>query len=739
MINVGTKLASKISNVDMMNLYIMYRENFISSKNTYSNTKYFQTFNCIVTNIKDRDLSTLSWNILHEAAIDKNSNHISKVITIRCLMDFLLFAVENNCYLDEDKYQYIENKEHLLLFINNNGQKLHTYFLNPNSCPNSIMVFQRKRDKSILYFPTIHSKNQFLLKLFRNFMYETNAYENTRYVNNSTMFSHFEEAIFPNTIEDFTDFSDEIFFKCIRNFETRFENRRGETSRVTVFFQWLLTQVPEDIKNKNFKLVNTVLLGYYHITKNISKGYIVVEYSPYETPKYYDKMLLLPNSDDFHNKGESCRVYPFNISEIKNHVLKKWYTDYFWKGVDYRLDERVNRLSTLKKLFIYLDTNVSSEEHNIDFSEKEIARYMMLSGSKNISESTKATRFCELKKFMTFIELEYGFKIKPFYYKMLSSSYGRRNPNKDAYLSEEITQIIKYISDVNEVLTMALMIHSRSEIRITSIMKLKIDCIQEVLSSGGKPEYAVQVHTKRSGSEYELINISHYVKTYIDEAIKLTHDVRKKADSYDKDYIFLHTLKSRHSPRQFGENAIRNIVFEACKKLKIDFKGTTGIRNYFMQYNSQYVSDNNINPSILRSLTGHSNETHVRDYDKVNMIEFCRVHYKVSIGKINLRGNVTKSSTLSHEAQVGNRCGFCAKKHCNFDGNLDCFMCNNFVTTLSCIPFFEIEIEKLDKKIKEETVVHEIDFLLSKKKLLVAYLSELMILRGDKISYEQIC
>ena len=58
-------------------------------------------------------------------------------------------------------------------------------------------------------------------------------------------------------------------------------------------------------------------------------------------------------------------------------------------------------------------------------------------------------------------------------------------------------------------------------------------------------------------------------------------------------------------------------------------------------------------------------------------------------------------------------------------------MCNNFVATLDCIPQFEKEIEIIDKKILEEPLQHEKEFLINKKRLNVAYLAKLYKLEEE--------
>ena len=60
-------------------------------------------------------------------------------------------------------------------------------------------------------------------------------------------------------------------------------------------------------------------------------------------------------------------------------------------------------------------------------------------------------------------------------------------------------------------------------------------------------------------------------------------------------------------------------------------------------------------------------------------------------------------------------------------------MCDKFVSTIDCIPFFEKEIELIDDMILKQTIPHEKEFLNSKKRLNVAYLAKLYELE-DRIN-----
>lgn len=122
--------------------------------------------------------------------------------------------------------------------------------------------------------------------------------------------------------------------------------------------------------------------------------------------------------------------------------------------------------------------------------------------------------------------------------------------------------------------------------------------------------------------------------------------------------------------------------------------------------------------------------TQFKYYDQPDMVEFCQRFYKVEIGSIHIAGRVEEQSYASGTQTVMNGCGHCELNHCNLHGNLECFLCRHFIATLENIPYFEQMIKEIDAAIELESIPHEREFLQSKKRLCVAYLKELYVLRG---------
>jgi len=66
-------------------------------------------------------------------------------------------------------------------------------------------------------------------------------------------------------------------------------------------------------------------------------------------------------------------------------------------------------------------------------------------------------------------------------------------------------------------------------------------------------------------------------------------------------------------------------------------------------------------------------------------------------------------------------------------------LCEYFIATIDRIPFFEEQINAIDKKIENALIIHDREDLVNKKRLLVNYLSRLLCLKEGEIDYEREC
>lgn len=719
-------IANKIKDKGLRLLFIDFRKNAINIS-AIDELKIKRYLSCLIRLLKNRRVRDLSWGMVCQISNNESLCFNERRDSIKSLLFFLLFLDIKGNYVGTYKKQFNKNSDSILILINSNYFVQMSSFDLHNTCPSSIVVWESRSKK---YAFVVQSRNQFLLEIFQQYLNETTVIDKQRICNTIRFFSYFEEAIYPHRINNLSDLNDEIFFELVRNV-SKSKNGVHENigSRVIVFFQWLMTIVPEEIRKTNFQLTNSPLLTYTYVVKKIVDGYHVIKYNQYEEPKYFDRMILIPSSDDMHLKGDSYRVFPIDVSTINNSKLKKWYINYFWKTTSVALKFRTKNFISILHFLTKIDKKIQKDETEITINESDIAEYISKYKSSNMSDFKVSFKLQQLKKFLQFIESEYSHIVNPICYRMLVFREGKSKSFTTAYQPNNIKRIIEHLKVDKPLIACAISIISNSELRTASVMNLKIDCLERTMSKKGHEEYSVKVHTKNSDNEIEIININKYVKSYIEEALELTKDIRKFATSYEKDYIFIFQPEGRTMPRRFKPDAFTNAINRACEKIGVQSLGTKGLRNNYMQAASNYLTKNNLPNKLIKSITGHSEQVHHESYDQINITDFFEQYFNLSIGNVYLKGTITSKTNLGDKSSVVENCGFCSEDHCQLDGKVDCFLCKNFVTTLSCIPFFEKAIHEIDNRIIRQSIAHEKDFLLSKKKLLVGYLVKLYELK----------
>lgn len=724
----------KVKDNELRECYVSFSD-FLLRTSTIKRDTVMARLSCLRRYIEPLRYEEVSWELLSRVSKDESKKITERCILIRIILNFLVYLDENELYQGKFKGQFKENSSRIRSLSHYNLAGLIQHIQSPKICPKSIVEW-RNGDVNIVSI--VQSQNEFLLDIFQRFLDETTMLDRHKINNTIRFFSDFEDVIYPKKVNCFNDLNDDIFFELVKEISLNTTSVKAEVgARVVVFFQWIMTVIPAEIREKNFPLVNSTLLTFNYVVKHIVQGSRIVRYSPYETPKYYSKMLLIPSSEDLHIVGDSHRVFPLDVSEIKNTIIKKWYIDFFWKGTTVKLSNRTESCRSILRFLVELDRRTQVDATEISITESDISVYVSYYKNTNVVDSRISFRLQQLKRFLQFLETEYQYPVKQIFYRMMVFRNGKSKPKKEAYSPEEIKKIVEYLNIEKPLHACAVLIMANSELRLASIMNLKTDCLMKSTSKKGFEEFAVKVHTKTSNNEVEFININKYVKSYIEEAINLTKNARELATSYEKDYIFVFQPEGRTMPKRFKSQALTIAIRRVCNEIGVEYKGTTGLRNNYMQAASNYITKNNLSVNFTESLTGHSISVHHSNYDQINFRDFFEQFYNLSIGNVYLRGSVETNTLLPQESNVVGRCGFCSEEHCNLDGKLDCFMCKSFVTTLSCIPFYEVEIKKIENQIMQQTISHEKDFLLSKKKLLVGYLVKLYELKEEKTRGKQ--
>lgn len=689
-------------------------------------------------------LETFGWDAFRMAIANcKNF----KQGQLNILTDFLIYLLHNNLYCG----QYQEDiDENVLVGLSKSATRCVNIKFQENIYPWNIIEFQSFDDrypnhKNYIFIPgASRAISQLVREYFNDFDEIINFRKKECY--DHTYFFDFTKSLENQfVINNIEDLNDDVFVKQLSYF---YKNELLGISKglgvIPKFYIYVQYRIGEEKSRKLYKKYSIDALKYNTIMSDILvNGFVVSNMSAYDPPAYAPRMLLKVNSYDIQSTKATDSLTKLDFTSVNNECLQQILYKFFLSETE-SIDSRITLIKSLIDFINEsgLNNEITSIE-KVDILPKHIAAYKQFCFRNRYGESTIGRRYSAVKRFVKFLEDEKVSKVDPLIYSLLTSTdSGITCSYKKAFTKEEIEQISDamkkdiasqenpYKAHMYQLYLYAFSIFSISDIRLSSIFAMDVDCVKETLSRNNYKEYKVVVKSKTSGTGFDEYNITKYVKSIIDEVITLTAKFREKAPKSISNKLFITQNQYRSGIAQMNQNSFGEYFARILEKYNIRKLRPAAVRNYYMQNVSNYVFSNNYDPSLIEKLSNHSLRVHLTNYDNVDIKVFCENFYNIKIGDIYLKGTIQENSDLPKEQTVANGCGKCALKKCVLVGRLDCFMCQHFVTTLDCMNYYKSEIDKIDNLIYEQKLVHEQEFLVSKKRLLVAYLEKLMELEG---------
>lgn len=749
----------------MMNKYEKLFEEFLETTTHKQIKEGEYRYKCVVQKIKNT-LSTINnkneitWEFIYNE-ISKKRNKKQKA---RYLITWVLYAIE----LDRKGYlkgplagQLAQNAEAISIYVKGPFKNKESVFETIDFNPFSIIVNPARADKSVKKNDTAFlikglnfEQKDFIMRYmssipstilpFRIFHGIYHLFNTL--VRNGCFYSKFEL------------YNDETFFEQFKVIESTIpEDRKQDYGypkrksfiELIYFYNWIQLNMDENVRKTAFKKVTPEILKNQFLVNLLLSGYEIVNYSIYEEPPKSDKWIVQGQQMSMHQTADADKITYFDVCKLKNEHLKQWVKECYWFDTSHHLNKRSKMYNVIFEFLEPIDARIDDSELP-EITKDDILSFKAKWSSKNLADATVAFKLSTVKFFLNFIEDREYATIDELWYKLLSYHYSKNNSYKETYTKKEIKDLLEAYKDSyqkckdeNRQLLYLLYyyiiaIQSLSEMRVSTILNLKTDCLVKTLENNGQDEYKVVVYSKTSGREPDEYNITRYVKSLIDEVIALTADLRNEANGVAKDYIFIYKRQSRKSVAIVRQGGLEKHHKNVCTEYGLRQLNLGAIRNYYQQQVSEYVAKNGDDPMLVERLSKHGINVHIQHYDAVNITDFCQMLHEVEIGSIELKGDVRETNDKPAEATVAKGCGYCSLPTCALTGNLDCLMCSNFVATLDCIPQFEKEIELIDEQILNEPLQHEKEFLINKKRLYVAYLAKLCELEV-KINANKTC
>ena len=249
-------------------------------------------------------------------------------------------------------------------------------------------------------------------------------------------------------------------------------------------------------------------------------------------------------------------------------------------------------------------------------------------------------------------------------------------------------------------------------------------------------EYLIVSETKVSAGAVVEQPCARVIKTVIDDYLSETAVMREKIESKEmKRYLFLREDSFNDIYKAISGTWFNNYLKKACDKLGIENITAQNLRSTYITNAKEYVMKNGLSDTTLLGITAHKSVNTINNhYLQEQIKDALQATNNIIIGNVDIHGNIVgKNSDIikGKENSVENECGYCQNEFCDLNGPLSCLLCSHFATTVDRIPFFERQIEQLDKQILRAENKHDVEDFVNLKRLFARYLERLLVLKGE--------
>lgn len=689
----------------------------------------------------------ITWEYIRQNIIDKShQTHLSAYINL-----WLKFAIDldkRGLLYGDLRGTFVKNEKSIFYYASKSfGQKFEVV-TDTNFTPLSIILapqttFDEKYQNFLWIVPRLTSDALDFIMLYLmdlNDVLMKSRLERGLSLVYSVLFSN--NCLYTN-IDQYNDETFMLHFDMIRaNIDPTIKNKGkpalvdGCLGELVNFYIWIQQRQGEELRNKNFKKFTLAALKYPRLLSLLKDHFDLVSYSIYDDPPHSDKWLLNPKNMMLHQSPRADKLWAFDTSVIQNKYLKQWLKECYWFDDVHNIEGRNTDYAPVISFLTTLDKKFTVDEMP-SIGVDDILSYKAECVSAPTTDGTVARKLSMIKYFLKFLDTKQYLAVDDLLFRLLVHHDNKNQSYKETYTQEEIQSLLAAYKDYYETqkdsdrrLLYALFyyiiaIQAITEMRVSTILNLKTNCLVQTLERKKNSEYKVVVQSKTSGNEFDEYNITKYVKGLLDEVQALTKDLRQEATGIEKDYLFIFRRHNQKAISIIRQGSLARSHKRICQEYGIRVLKLGAIRNYYQQQVSNYVTKNGDDPMLIERLSKHGINVHIQHYDVIDIKDFCQRFYQVEIGSVQLKGHIEETNDRPKQNDVAHGCGHCELSECILKGNLECLMCDKFVTTLDCIPFFEKEIDSIDAMIIRQPLQHEKEFLNNKKRLNVAYLTKL--------------
>lgn len=721
--------------------------------------KYFKTFLSNLELIKN-----LNWD-------NYCAEHETMELEVKMISRmYFKYVVENN--LCNCKYQeYL--KENLWIFDVPTGMALKdTFFKGSN--PQYFYQVELNNNGNISYTRfNLNTDDVFIKDLLIRFIGTLSDVEKktTRF---KIFVYRFKDSLYSitNEVKGITDFNYDTFRKQYRFYKNIKWGNHKATSLLCRFYVFLFQEIENmGIKHELFTM-NDRIDKYYLYRVNFSRyydnGYHIVYMNKFDKIPKFDRWMTAPNGQEVTTlTRKSYEYFPISFSDISNKLYRDVFKNWFWysdtsiyakEKSSYCIREFLSFIEDIKRCkyntnLIFLNKNLEVSQNN-NITGKEILLYRSYIKSKYSNRNTVKGHFKSVKDFLghCYDNELIDVNIRTLQYlDGVTKEYSKPNPLTREDVNKVVARYKELSIDGNEfekLQTCIITLLLTTNFRVREILNLKRNCIIETMKVG---QFAISriedinkkvpINIKRKFmNEYTEENIGIYTYRLIRKAITITQDLSDNADEAIRDYLFLTVTYNK-----IVKVIDKGMVDDYFKKILKD----VGLNNKYSIYNLRDTYMTNIydegkkrglSVAEIHLATGHkSMETTIQHYRESDIQNYLEAFYGIKIGNVDIKGNIIHSideiegidNNNIKAITVSEECGYCEIKGCGDSKKVDCLICTFFITTIDNLPYFKKRLSKVDDEIKMETIEHEKEHLIKIKQLLLGYVKEIYILKGE--------
>lgn len=636
---------------------------------------------------------------------------------------------------------------HLANLDLHNGVSIETFF-NILGKPNMDRYVQipypnKCREKSLLY---IDIQSNEIRNAFIEFT--LTCTDRARFVR---VCEEFDTSLGNYTIEriedlDFNSYKAQLLY--FSKYDEELEKHKSFTSPITAFYLFIKQNYNGKIFEKSN--VDSNILQRARIAQEISDGYKPIRYNPHERVPDSDKWLLCYSGLETDNLSELKSITStstIDFTEIELETYRIFFKHYFWyynAGLNTKI-HRVNfivvfcnYISNLKSGKVrYLGVNPTKDER-ITMNEVIAFKYYIMDAKRGksviqsyISAVSTFLKHISDHKFMI-IEKGVFWHLK----NIARSGKGTANAMLDEDLNKVSALMKKKASEsiFNELCFIILYLAIHTPFRSSHIIAWKVNAILNTVKEG---QFKIDSKTKTSYGQKVPIPITLRIKRVIDKAIKVTAPYRQECKNEKfKRFVFIVEGKKNGTYRNLTPSSFNSYFKKCCDEVGVDTKYTlANLRDTRMSKAEVEVVKKGYSDLEQMALVHHRDPNSINNYSDIDIRECLEAVYQMYIGNVDVKGTVVNTipkDIATEEQSVSAGCGYCGTKICDNNSYLDCLVnCKHFWTSPEQIPFYKEQIKICDKKIKEATINHDKEDFQTIKRLMVAYLEKLILIKEE--------